>query len=829
MRSVNSGGSSLYTEWSTVTVAVVVPAAPTNLQAADQGNQWHLRVTWSDNSANESGFQIERQSLANGTWSPAVTIWVQANTAAFTDSVGVGTHRYRTRAMNSYGASDFTVWTEGTIQSEEPVAPAAPTGVLASDIGNRRALVSWTDASDNETGFEIERSPSFSGGVVTVGANVVGYIDQSGPGEFSYRVRAVGTNGSSVYSAWANVTVAEIAPAAPTNLQGAAQGTDGVALTWTDNSNNESGFRIERQTQQAGGTWSTVTTLTAPADATGVSDSPGQGTHRYRVAATNFAGDSAFTAWVSVGLTGGWTVFTPSPDTRIVYVSSSEGNDANDGLSAATPKRTLVAGYNLLRNGYPDWMLLKRGDVWVNEVVGSQYGQWQRSGRSAAEPMLVSSYGPATARPLIKSGAQNAIAFEGGGADVQVHYVAIVGLELYAHTRNPNDPAFISGTGGSGTYNYGVRYAKVGSNILIEDCKITFFGLGILFQPPSLTSVITDIKVRRSVVADNYGVGSHSQGIYATGVDRMLVEECIWDHNGWNEQVAGAEATIFNRNLYLSQNTNLICRGNIDANGSSGGMQMRRGGLAERNLYLNNPNALGMGHPQNDAGTTLTGIVRHNVVLGSRDITTAAPRGGGFAIGTRVTSMEIYENIFSMNQLGTSEVMAIYFNADEDQPTANVTVRDNIVHRWDYNGSGTALGFRSNPILQNCVVRDNVFSQPDGGYTVDSSSTISGATFLGNRYYSTSGASSWFRVNGQTYNYSGWASLVGESGGTTTAPSFPDPNRDIASYMSSIGGTPPLQGFMAQARQQSKANWRSQYTSDAVINYIRAGFGRPPI
>lgn len=62
------------------------------------------------------------------------------------------------------------------------------------------------------------------------------------------------------------------------------------------------------------------------------------------------------------GGSSGWTVFVPSSDTRTIYVSSSTGNDSNNGLSESTPKRTIAAGKSLLRNGYPDWLLLKCGD-----------------------------------------------------------------------------------------------------------------------------------------------------------------------------------------------------------------------------------------------------------------------------------------------------------------------------------------------------------------------------------------------------------------------------------------------------------------------------------
>ena len=43
----------------------------------------------------------------------------------------------------------------------------------------------------------------------------------------------------------------------------------------------------------------------------------------------------------------GWTVVEPSADSQIVYVSSTQGNDANDGLSALTPKKTIGAAKSL--------------------------------------------------------------------------------------------------------------------------------------------------------------------------------------------------------------------------------------------------------------------------------------------------------------------------------------------------------------------------------------------------------------------------------------------------------------------------------------------------
>jgi hypothetical protein len=72
-----------------------------------------------------------------------------------------------------------------------------------------------------------------------------------------------------------------------------------------------------------------------------------------------------------------------------------------------------------------------------------------------------------------------------------------------------------------------------------------------------------------------------------------------------------------------------------------------------------------------------------------------------------------------------------------------------------------------------------------------------------------------------------WIGAAREVGARTTAPNFPDPNRSIASYMQSIGMSGGLDEFLAEARQQSRFNWRTEFTAQAVNAHIREGFGRP--
>jgi hypothetical protein len=160
----------------------------------------------------------------------------------------------------------------------------------------------------------------------------------------------------------------------------------------------------------------------------------------------------------------GWTIFTPSADTRIIYVSNSLGNDLNDGLSEATPKKTLSAGFNLLRDGRPDWLLLKRGDTWVGEY----FSNWDKNGRSITEPMVVGAYGPLTAdRPLILPGNRSFFTHNAGGS-FYLNYLSVVSL----HARG-------SGTNSVGGIGVGFDTIGPGTGLLIEDCMFDFFGAGI--------------------------------------------------------------------------------------------------------------------------------------------------------------------------------------------------------------------------------------------------------------------------------------------------------------------------------------------------------------
>ncbi len=93
--------------------------------------------------------------------------------------------------------------------------PAAPSGLVVTDNTDGTASISWTDNSDNETGFEVVRETWHSKRnrwrsttlIATTGENVTDIVDASGNGLFRYQVRAVNSAGASAYTPWVEVTV----------------------------------------------------------------------------------------------------------------------------------------------------------------------------------------------------------------------------------------------------------------------------------------------------------------------------------------------------------------------------------------------------------------------------------------------------------------------------------------------------------------------------------------------------------------------------------------------------------------------------------------------
>ncbi len=88
-------------------------------------------------------------------------------------------------------------------------------------------------------------------------------------------------------------------PAAPGTPAITVLSASSLRINFADNSNNETGFTLERQ-KRVGVTWVNLTTIPLGANVASFTDTPGAGRYRYRVRAFNSAGNSAWSLYGNV-------------------------------------------------------------------------------------------------------------------------------------------------------------------------------------------------------------------------------------------------------------------------------------------------------------------------------------------------------------------------------------------------------------------------------------------------------------------------------------------------------------------------------------------------
>jgi hypothetical protein len=463
-------------------------------------------------------------------------------------------------------------------------------------------------------------------------------------------------------------------------------------------------------------------------------------------------------AWVAAALLlgaqedAGWTRIAPARDARLVHVSASGGSDAADGLSPLRPVRTLARGKALLRHGFPDRLLLKAGDAWDEPLGG-----WSLGGRSRAEPMVVAPYGEGP-RPLIRPGGKPGLlaAPAPGAATASVEHLVFQGLDFYEARRDPEALVFDPSTPPAP----GFFWMGEGNDILLEDCRFRFFKDAVVFQKQR-GRFLTDVRIRRCIVADSWSSTSHAQGLYAEEVDSLVVEECVFDLNGWNPRVPGAVRTMFNHNLYIQTNCRRVTvRGNVLARASSHAVQLRPGGLIENNLMLRN--AIGV----TTAGDQVT--VEGNVVVGSDDIGPGQLRGWGIEM-RRCPRGSVYRRNLLLDRASAQTSAGLSLGEERAPGAAPVLVEDNVVARWNSSRGGIYVADADRPDVR---MKGNIVDGKD--------------------------------ADGRPARQ-------------------PDPSRTLETYLEAKGVRGGFAAFLEQARRRERGAWDPRWTADAVNGYLRAG------
>jgi fibronectin type 3 domain-containing protein len=270
-----------------------VPVAPGNMTATSVSTS-QINLAWTDNSTNEAGFRLERCTGAGCTAFLSVAN-LGANVTSFNNTgLTAGTvYRYRVVAHNAGGGVASNI-AEATTR---PTAPAAPSALTATVASPTQINLRWTDNSTNEEGFRIERcTGSTCTNFVQVGqvpANVSSFPSTGLTSSTTYRYRVIAFNitATAVSNIAAATTTAKI-PAAPSGLTATA-GMGQISLAWTDNSFDETGFRVQRCASAGCANWVVIAQLGANVKAYTDTNVAASTLYRYRVFAVNSAGNSS--------------------------------------------------------------------------------------------------------------------------------------------------------------------------------------------------------------------------------------------------------------------------------------------------------------------------------------------------------------------------------------------------------------------------------------------------------------------------------------------------------------------------------------------------------
>ncbi len=436
-----------------------------------------------------------------------------------------------------------------------------------------------------------------------------------------------------------------------------------------------------------------------------------------------------------------------------------QNNNGGSGISIAEldiigPSESMkaISSYgianNFTRNGYPDWILLKRGDEWNNR---HDYGDpedpdlrsWRigKRGRSEDEPFVVSTYGNNIERPKL-----NYVRFR-----VVRSNVIVAGLDVY---------------------NLGTSHSSL-SNLLLEDNK-THNKLGTNIMEISISAGnLNNIELRRNIIAEPNINNPYNIRTYYNSIDGLLFEENSFLNFPWLD----SDAYVPNRNmLYLqSGNTDVRLYRNIATDAPRHAFQHRSGGLS---------------------------VVNENIVARSPFSIWVAPSGGGRSHAEGGTSAYVENNVVVDGR--SWDIMLANINDDIQN-----TVSGNIIFNVQYEGSNYGVFLRNESYegevfpLERIRINNNIVHNISRPLTIGS--TASDIDVFDNVFYTPEEVSK-------------------------DPIDFVDSSRTLGSYHAYISGETyededlAHQAFVESAYQQSRHNWNWDYHPVKILEYFQEGF-----
>ncbi len=292
---------------------------------------------------------VKSAAVASGQWSQAVTLVPGVNTVPVkvTAQDGITSKTYTISITMPGGPQSSDATLSSLTLSSGALSPAfsPATTSYTQSVGNNVAMLDKISGNTNNA-----KATAAINGKSTGGSGLVlgeDYPLSVGDNVFTILVTAEDQTTTKTYTVTVTRAAAKTAPSAPTGLTAAAASGPAIKLTWTDNSDNELGFVIERKS--TGGSYAEidqeVPNTTSYTDA-GLSSGT---TYYYRLFAFNNDGSSDYSNQVQATAPASQPPLPPqvSPTVIRFYIGSSSYY-INDQIQTMDASPVVTEGRTLL-------------------------------------------------------------------------------------------------------------------------------------------------------------------------------------------------------------------------------------------------------------------------------------------------------------------------------------------------------------------------------------------------------------------------------------------------------------------------------------------------
>lgn len=321
----------------------VILAPPTDLMVSVSAND--ATVTWTDNSGSEDGYRVLWRPTGTSTWSESADLSANTESQTVTNLLDGEEYEFTVEVFSS-SSSQRSDETPPVATTELPDAQQPTLGNGVED----EISVDWTDVINhgeyNIQYRETSSSTWLAGPTVdeaTTSATITGLEDGE---EYDVRIR---TQTEHVDGAWTSpVAIVTKFPGA-TGLTLTVDGSNQISGSWTDNSDNEDGFRVQRRDEldparpTGFGSWQTVQTLDA--NVTTFTDATLEHNHDYEYRIEAFTEDTTATSGTAVATTDVeyaqyWTLELRRSDGEILTIDGEHFVPPSPQISRAPSRIT---------------------------------------------------------------------------------------------------------------------------------------------------------------------------------------------------------------------------------------------------------------------------------------------------------------------------------------------------------------------------------------------------------------------------------------------------------------------------------------------------------